>query len=436
MNPPLMMIAGALVVMAATLAAMGYRGREQIVGIDLGTTFSVVAVKSHQPGPDFGKITVVPDRHTAKLLVPSVVSFMPHRTVVGRAAVELRDTHPRHVVFNTKRFIGRSMSDVEADKETQAYKVGGNTSAPSGAPPQEVASGFMIPKSLKDGELAERWVSPIDAGAAVVKHLMSSVAVFMGYEIKRAVICVPAKFGPEEAKATKFAFEQAGIKVMRVLDEPTAAAVAYNLHKDTSARTVLVYDIGGGTLDTSLLYMNGHAVSMLGVAGDDRLGGSDFDKKVLQLLQGKLVAAPESEHVRKEDRTEAEPVVHHCDYNGLHQLAEEVKIRLSAEEKVEVQCLDTSSASGPKLRSLAVTVEEFEEASQDLFDRAIHPVEKVLEDQHMQPENVDDVVLVGGASRTPKLRRLLREFFGTEKALHTDIDPDITVAYGAANILD
>lgn len=426
-----MLIAGAFVVLAAVMAAMGYRGREQIVGIDLGTTFSVVAVKSHQPGPDFGKITVLPDRHTGKLLVPSVVSFMPHRTVVGQAAVDMRDKHPRHVVFNTKRFIGRSMAEVAEDRETQAYKVGGNTSAAVGAPPEEVASGFLIPKTLKDGELEERWVSPIDAGAAVVKHLASSVAVAMGYDIKRAVICVPAKFGVQEAKATRLAFEQAGFKVMRVLDEPTAAAVAYNLHKDTGARTVLVYDIGGGTLDTSLLFMNGHAVSMLGVAGDDRLGGSDFDKKVLKLLQEKLPTAAESE-APPSDKFGVSPL-HLCDRNGLHQLAEEAKIRLSSEATVEVQCLDTSSKSA---RTIGITVKEFEDASKDLFDRAIHPVEKVLEDQRMEASDVDDVVLVGGASRTPRLRTLLREYFGDGKRLHTDIDPDVTVAYGAANILD
>jgi len=222
----------------------------------------------------------------------------------------------------------------------------------------------------------------------------------------------------------KQAFEAAGFKVMRVLEEPTAAAVAYNLHKAGAVKHVLVYDIGGGTLDTSLLFMNGRTVNVLGVAGDDHLGGSDFDLKMLEVLEQKVPSAERLAHVP--------PSTSRCDRTNLHVAAERAKIALSSEESVEVVCLAEDGAA----RRITVGRAEFEAACQALFDRALAPVEKVLEDQMMTSANVDDVVLVGGASRTPHLRHLLQEFIGNGKKLHTEIDPDITVAYGAANALD
>merc|ERR1712217_883272 len=212
-----------------------------------------------------------------------------------------------------------------------------------------------------------------------------------------------------------------GFKVRRILDEPTAAAVAYNLHKTTGVRHVLIYDIGGGTLDTSLLYMNGKSVSVLGLAGDDHLGGSDFDRQMKEVLQAKVATA-----------RPAEKALHRCDDNGLAILAEQAKILLSSQQTVQVAC----RADDERALAMDVTRDEFEEASAKLFQRAMAPVKKVLEDQMMTADNVDDVVLVGGASRTPRIRTLLQEFMGPSKRLHTEIDPDVTVAYGAANILE
>mmetsp|Transcript_18146 Transcript_18146/g.37824 ORF Transcript_18146/g.37824 Transcript_18146/m.37824 type:complete len:331 (+) Transcript_18146:236-1228(+) len=330
----------------------------------------------------------------------------------------MRDSHPLHTIFNAKRFIGRTLSEVSEDAQAHPYRVAGNASA--GGELSESAAGFSIPGD----SAAERWLSPIDVGARVVRHLKRSVAEYLGYPISRAVICVPAKFGHGQIKATQQAFEQAGMKVMRVLEEPTAAAIAYNLHKGSDTRHVLVYDIGGGTLDTSLLYMSGKSVSVLGVSGDDHLGGSDFDIVARDLLLAKL---PTAELVALEP-----PPVARCDINGLAILAEEAKIQLSSRDRVEVHCRAEEGGA----RVLALTREEFERASEGLFRRSMKPVEVVLADQMMTAENVDDVVLVGGASRMPKLRALLQEFMGSSKKLHTEIDPDITVAYGAANILD
>jgi len=395
----------------AFLVAMGFRGREQIVGIDLGTTFSVVAVQSRDSS---GRsiVTVLPDRFSGKPLVPSIVSYFPNgSTVVGDAAFARRAEHPLSTIYNAKRFIGRSLEEVADDNATSAYKVIADV---NGSAVFEISHG---------SESGARSVSPIDVGAAVVKHLKQSITAYMGYDMHRAVICVPAKFTEKETRATQKAFEEGGFKVMRVLEEPTAAAVAYGLHKKPGHRYTLVYDIGGGTLDTSLLYMNGKSVSVLGVAGDDRLGGSDFDLKMQSLLLSKVEGAQVQQAV---------PGIERCDSNGLHIEGERAKISLSSEQSVEISCL----AKDGRARTMTVTRDEFEEACAGLFARAMKPVEKVLEDQMMKADNVHDIVLVGGASRMPKLRALLQAFFGEDRQLHTEIDPDVTVAYGAANIVD
>jgi len=410
----LFVLGGLLAVISAVLAAYGFRGREQVVGIDLGTTFSVVALRSQD------KVTVIPDRFTGKLLIPSVVAYLQNGSVfVGDPAVRLRDEFPERTIFNSKRFIGRAMHEVTEDAASHPFNTTHNGSSTALSNASQAAAGFFFPNNY-----GGKWISPVDVGASVVKHMKLNVHSYIGYPIKRAVICVPAKFSPKETKATQQAFEKAGIKVMRVLEEPTAAAVAYNLHKTSGVRHVLVYDIGGGTLDTSLLYMNGKAVNVLGIAGDDHLGGSDFDRRMQELLQTKLPMAR-----RLADYS---PPLHRCDKSSLNIIGEEAKIKLSSERSIEVQCLADDGIA----RSMVVTREEFETSSADLFDRAIQPVEQVLSDQMMTADNIDDVVLVGGASRTPRLRELLQQFFGPSKRLHTEIDPDITVAYGAANIVD
>ncbi|CAE7233816.1 unnamed protein product [Symbiodinium sp. CCMP2592] len=432
----LLALGGLVVLVSSILAALGFRGRPQVVGIDLGTTFSVVALKATD-----GTISIIPDHATGKQLLPSVVTFLADgKVVVGERAVTNRGQYPQHTVFNAKRFIGRRLGEVSAEAADHAYRVAANFTTGSHEPSAANLSGpagFAV--ELAGGE---RWISPVEVGAELVGHMRRSISHSLGFDISRVVICVPAKFGVSETKATQEAFERAGMKVMRILEEPTAAAVAYNLHQGEGVRHVLVYDIGGGTLDTSLLYMNGNAVSVLSVSGDDHLGGSDFDTQMRRLLESKLErqeASVSSGGVAKE----------RCDSSGLHILAEAVKIRLSNATKAETICRDSDGidrvlARSPEvsgsfdehLTETVVTRTEFEESAAELFGRAMAPVQKVLEDQMMKADHIDDVVLVGGASRMPKLRELLQEFFGPTKRLHTEIDPDITVAWGAASVLD
>lgn len=425
----LMVLGGLLVLASAIMAALGFRGREQVVGIDLGTTFSVVALRSKDKA-GVSTITVLPDRITGRLLVPSVVHFMGNGTVlVGDDAVERRGQYPKQTIFNAKRFVGRSLSEVAGDSASHPYDVRPH---PVNATPGNMseAAGFLIPH--EDGVSDSKWVSPVEVGAEVVKHLKRSIASYIGYEISRAVICVPAKFTAKEIKATEQAFNQAGFKVQRVLEEPTAAAMAYGLHKEAGVKHVLVYDIGGGTLDTCLLYMNGKSVSVLSVAGDDHLGGSDFDLAVQKLLLHKLTSEGMYEVLETTPRTSPH-TLQSCSENGLLIEGEAAKIRLSSEESVVVHCRAEDDGS---LRATTISREDFEEVAAQLFSRSMAPVEKVLSDAMMRPEDVNDVVLVGGASRMPKLRMLLQAFFGESQRLHTDIDPDVTIAYGAANVLD
>jgi len=416
----LLALGGLVVLVSSILAALGFQGRPQVVGIDLGTTFSVVALKATD-----GTISIIPDYVTGKQLLPSVVTYMANGdVVVGDRAVANRGQHPQRTIFNAKRFIGRTLEEVSAEAAAHAYSVFANFSTSSREPSAANLSGSAGFGIALAGD-RERWVSPVEVGADIVRHIRRSVSQHLGFDISRVVICVPAKFGLQETKATQQAFERAGMKVMRILEGPTAAAVAYNLHQGEGVRHVLVYDIGGGTLDTSLLYMNGNAVSVLSVSGDDHLGGSDFDTQMRVLLESKL-AAQEAQILASNVAKES------CDSSGLHILAEAVKIRLSNQSHAAMTCRHSDGRD----REVVVTREEFEESASELFGRAMAPVQKVLDDQMMTADYIDDVVLVGGASRMPKLRELLQQFFGPAKRLHTEIDPDITVAWGAASVLD
>jgi molecular chaperone DnaK (HSP70) len=421
---PLFIIGASL---AAILGAYGYRGREeQIVGIDLGTTFSVVAVKRRETG-----VEVIRDHLTRKPVMPSMVSYLQNGTVlVGDEAVAHRSANPMQTVFNSKRFIGRPYDEVHESIDASEH-------------PVQIVNGTNLPKVK--GRLSgarfkvdvagkEVLVSPEEVGTHIVKRLGVSVEKSLGWAVSRAVICVPAKFSGVQRRSTQHAFEQAGIKVMRIMDEPTAAAVAYNLDLVPEPRNILVYDIGGGTLDTSLLFMNGDSIKQgkhsrgtitpLATDGDDHLGGADFDQVMFELLRDRLETADASS-------ADAQDLVD-CDETNLRIQAEFVKKQLSSQMHVEFRCRQ----AGGRVKAFAVTREQYEDRSKHLFDRAIAPVQRVLEEVMMQPDDVHHVVLVGGASRMPKLRELLREFFGEAGKIRHDIDPDLTVAWGAANIVD
>ena len=259
--------------------------------------------------------------------------------------------------------------------------------------------------------------------------------------VKSAIIAVPAKVGPEQRQASGQAYKAAGLRVLRVVDEPTAAAVAYKLHKRSNIHHILVYDFGGGTLDVSLLYVSRGSVQVYATDGDESLGGSDFDL----CLYSHLLARLKKEHNFSPPRAAAQSTGHSgpstnlCSHSALQQKAEQLKKDLSSLNKTTVACqpfdvVGESAVARGKLAEMDVTVEEFHTTCQGLFDRGLAPVTRLLAELEMTPDHVDEVVLVGGTTRIPRVKQILRDFF--QKELNDHIDPDVTVAVGAATILD
>ncbi len=298
----------------------------------------------------------------------------------------------------------------------------------------------------------------------------------MGHDnIKSAVICVPAKFDSHQRRLTIQAFEQVGISVARVLEEPTAAALAYGLHRKPGVDHILVYDFGGGTLDVSLLHVSDGFVDVMGSDGDDRLGGADFDaavahyllehgggKRLVQTTQQALQSLEQQllqddpEQDLEEELAMACPQLNNtplCTVSSFHTLGEQMKIDLSSLQQepnaaVQQECFGLANAIAKikitslqdfctrlQPHSLSLTLKEYNSLAQPLFERSVIPVRRILADLNLNPDEIDEVVMVGGTTRMPQIRTLVRQEFATAR-LNTHIDPDITVAYGAASVID
>mmetsp|Transcript_44553 Transcript_44553/g.69668 ORF Transcript_44553/g.69668 Transcript_44553/m.69668 type:complete len:438 (-) Transcript_44553:530-1843(-) len=430
-------IVAILVVGCAVLAAMGFKGRISVVGVDLGTTYSVIGINNG------GTVEIVPDKE-GHVLVPSTVAFLPEgRVAVGRAARRYLEHDPTHTIYNAKRFIGRAAADPSLVKELAEHDFElverpGNASE----------GWFRLDEARGHGAA----VAPEGVGARVLLHLKAMVADHLGYDqVDKAVIAVPAKFDARQRQMTAEAYRQAGLRVMRVLEEPTAAALAYGLHRKPDVHHILVYDFGGGTLDVSVLFVNEGSVEVEASEGDDHLGGSDFDQCLAHHLTARL--GPDLVDAGTFRRVEAcrgaMAEAHLCTQHLLYPLSEELKRRLSDQLYSDVRCMvqrpGASSMRGGEAdvcapanwveTQLTVTRDEFEHACSDLFERAMIPVDLVLEEVGLTARGVDEVVMVGGTTRIPRVRARLKEHLGVE-SLNTHIDPDITVAYGAATVID
>lgn len=468
-------IIGLAVLGIMVMAKMGFRGRATVAGIDLGTTNSVICVQ--KPAKGVGEIECIPDASTGSPIVPSVVSFLeasdrpmgpsskvpsliiPHPThvVVGQKAKRRIDSHPHHTIYNAKRVIGRPFSDAAiSELQTEVEFAIQET--------EEQVASFRVPDT-------ERSIPPFQVGAYIVDHLMKMTNLYLGHEnVKSAVICVPAKFDDYQRQETFQAFRHAGISVARVVEEPTAAALAYGLHKKEGVDYIMVYDFGGGTLDISLLYVSEGFVDVMGSDGDDRLGGADFDAAIAHFLLehrgGNTVVEKVNtaiHHFTKElqEGVDFEQELSHkcpilaktplCTTSSFHTIGEQLKIALSSKfnstDKVQSECLGPS----PRLElekcsldafcsylepvKLTLTLEEYDEMAQHLYDRSILPVHRLLKDLDLTSKDINEVVMVGGTTRMPQIRNLVRQALPTAQ-LNTHIDPDITVAYGAASVID
>jgi len=369
----------------------------KIIGIDLGTTNSVVAVM------EGGDPTVIPTAEGGRLC-PSVVAFNKSgERMVGQTAKRQAVVNSENTVYSIKRFIGRRFDEVETEREMVSYET---IEGPSG----DVR--VKIPGTGKE-------YTPQEISAMILAKLKSDAEAYLGEGITKAVITVPAYFNDSQRQATKDAGKIAGLEVARIINEPTAAALAYGLDKKEN-ETILVFDLGGGTFDVSLLDVGEGVVEVKATNGDTHLGGDDWDQRILTWI---------ADEFKKEQGIDLR-----ADRQALQRLreaAEKAKIELSTVTETEINLpFITADASGPKHLQMKLTRAKFEQLTEDLVDRIRGPFEAVLKDGNMKADEMDEVVLVGGATRMPMVQELVRSMTGKEP--HKGVNPDEVVAVGAA----
>jgi molecular chaperone DnaK len=367
------------------------------VGIDLGTTNSVVAAVM-----EGGRAEVIPNAEGGRT-TPSVVAFTDDgRRLVGQVARRQAILNPEATVYSAKRFIGRKWGEVDEESKIVSYKV---TTGSSDAVRFEVRGKQYAPEEIS---------------AQVLRKLADDAAKFLGEKVTEAVITVPAYFNDAQRQATKDAGRIAGLDVLRIINEPTAAALAYGLDKKGS-ETVLVFDLGGGTFDVSLLDVGDGVVEVRSTSGDGHLGGDDFDKRVVDWMADEF----KRDHgIDLRDDAQA--------LQRLYEAAEKAKVELSSTTTTQINLpFITADASGPKHLSLSLTRSRFDQLTADLVERCRKPVEQALADAKLTSDDIDEVILVGGSTRTPAVQALVRRLTGGKEP-NMSVNPDEVVAIGAA----
>jgi molecular chaperone DnaK len=372
----------------------------KIVGIDLGTTNSVVAVM------EGGEPTVIPSAEGGRLF-PSVVAFTKNgERLVGQTARRQAVVNPDNTVFSIKRLMGRRYDDpqVEKAREILPYKI---TEGPSGD------ARVYVPQ--KDQEY-----TPQEISAMILRKIKQDAEAYLGETVTQAVITVPAYFNDSQRQATKDAGQIAGLEVLRIINEPTAASLAYGLDKK-EAETILVFDLGGGTLDVSILDVGEGVVEVRSTSGDTFLGGDDWDQRITDYIASEFKKDQGID--LRQDRQALQ---------RLKEAAEKAKIELSTVLETEVNLpFVTADASGPKHLQIKLTRAKLEQLTEDLVDRCREPFKKALADAKMSASDLDEVVLVGGATRMPMIQDLVRDLTGGKEP-HKGVNPDEVVAVGAA----
>ncbi|WP_412067856.1 molecular chaperone DnaK [Rubrivirga sp. IMCC43871] len=372
----------------------------KIIGIDLGTTNSVVAVmEGNEP-------VVVPNAEGGRT-TPSVVAFKKDgERLVGAPAKRQAITNPQNTIFSAKRFMGRQHSEVAEEMKTVPYTV---AAADGGVARIQVEVG---------GE--NKLYTPQEISAMVLAKLKQTAEDYLGERVTEAVITVPAYFNDAQRKATQEAGQIAGLEVKRILNEPTAAALAYGLDKKSEDEIIAVYDLGGGTYDISILELGDGVFEVKSTNGDTHLGGDDFDQRLIDWI---------ADEFKREEGIDlrTDPMA----LQRLKEAAEKAKIELSAASQTTINLpFITATQEGPKHLTLDLTRSTFEKLVDDLVQRTIPPMQKALKDAGLTKEQVDEVILVGGSSRIPKIQEVVEQFFG--KKPNRSVNPDEVVALGAA----
>ncbi|KAM3391451.1 hypothetical protein ACQJBY_012876 [Aegilops geniculata] len=372
-----------------------------VIGIDLGTTYSCVAVYRN------GRVEIIANDQGNRI-TPSWVAFTDSgERLIGEAAKNQAAANPLRTVYDAKRLIGRQFVDAEVQRDMKLlpFKVVDK----NGKPHLEV--------EVKAGDV--RALSPEEVSAMVLTRMKETAEAYLGEKVRDAVITIPAYFNDAQRQATKDAGAIAGLNVVRLINEPTAAAIAYGLDKvaDGKERNVLVFDLGGGTFDVSVLALDGGVFEVLATNGDTHLGGEDFDQRVMDHFI-RLVKRKHGVDISGDARA----------LGKLRRECERAKRALSTQLQVRVEV--ESLADGVDL-SEPLTRARFEELNADLFRKVMAPVKKAMADAGLSKGDVDEVVLVGGSTRIPKVQQLLRDYFGGKEP-HKGVNPDEAVAYGAA----
>jgi molecular chaperone DnaK len=370
----------------------------KVIGIDLGTTNSVFTVI------EGGDSIVIPNAEGERI-TPSVVAVSKSgERMVGQVARRQAVTNPENTIFSIKRFMGRSLreDDVQRDKEMVPYKL---VAAPNG----DV-------RVIMDG----REYAPPEISAMVLQKIKADAEAYLGDEVTRAVITVPAYFNDSQRQATKDAGKIAGLEVLRIINEPTASALAYSLDKKDTAQTIAVYDLGGGTFDISILDMSEGVVEVKATSGDTHLGGDDFDQRIIRWLVDEF---------KKE--TSIDLGSDRMALQRLKEAAEKAKMELSTVLRTDINLpFITADVSGPKHLNYTLTRAKLEQLTADLIERTIEPVKRAMADAELKPDQIDTVILVGGQTRMPAVQETVRQFFGKEPS--KSVNPDEVVAIGAA----
>ena len=368
----------------------------KIIGIDLGTTNSVVAVME-------GKDPVVIANAEGGRTTPSVVAFAKNgERLVGQAAKRQAVTNSQNTVFSIKRFMGRFYDEVNEEMKLVPYKVvhGDNNTARV--------------------EVGGRVYSPPEISAMILQKMKQTAEDHLGDKVTEAVITVPAYFNDAQRQATKEAGEIAGLHVKRIINEPTAAALAYGLDKKNKDLKVAIYDLGGGTFDISILELGDGVFEVKSTNGDTHLGGDNFDQRVLDYIADEF-KKQEGIDLRKDPMA----------LQRIREGAEKAKMELSTLMQTEINLpFITATADGPKHLNMTLTRAKFEQLVDDLIQRTLGPTERALKDAGLTPSQINEVILVGGMTRVPKVQEVVKGMFGREP--HKGVNPDEVVAVGAA----
>jgi len=375
---------------------------EKIIGIDLGTTNSVVAVM------EGNEVKVIPNAEGSRL-TPSVVAFNDkNETIVGEPARRQAVTNPQRTVSSVKRFMGRRHEEVESEEKIVPYKIVGGKN-----------------EYVKVG-IGDQQYTPQEISAKVLRKLKEAAESYLGHRVSKAVITVPAYFNDAQRQATKDAGQIAGLEVARIINEPTAAALAYGLDKNKDHK-IVVFDLGGGTFDVSVMEValsgedsSSKVFEVISTSGDTHLGGDDFDQALVNYVAGQF-QKDNGIDLRKEPMS----------LQRLQEACEKAKKELSSVPQTDLNLpFITADATGPKHLQMTITRSKFEELADELMERCRKPVMQALADAKLKPSDIDEVVLVGGSTRVPKVRQIVKEIFGKEP--HQGVNPDEVVAVGAA----